>query len=148
MTTWGSLAKENGIFHESQYPIIIMSQVNATERRRSARIDTMENEIVLEWQESRKHSSEGTIINVSEGGALILSDSPVQLALPVLIRLKAPINTDWVAARVVRRGKNNELGLAFTDTCPPDFKLAATMGIDFKGLFGLSDAERFSHSGD
>ena len=79
MTTWGSLAKENGIFHESQYPIITMSQVNATERRRHAPIGTVENEIVLEWRETRKHSSEGTIINVSEGGALILSNSQFNL---------------------------------------------------------------------
>src|SRR5207247_906791 len=98
------------IFNESQYPNPIMRQGNTIERRRCARVETMENEIVLEWQGSAgNRSSVGTMINVSEVGALVMSDSLVQLAVPVLIRLKAPVNTDWVAARVVRQGRNNEL---------------------------------------
>ena len=109
----------------------------------------MENLIVLEWQESTgTRSWEGRIVNISERGALVVTDSLIHPSGRVFIQMKSPVKTDRIAAQVVRRGGNNELGIEFPDTCQWDFKLAATMGIDFKGLFGLSDAERFSHSGD
>jgi hypothetical protein len=126
-----------------------MSLLNTIERRQSARVDTMENEIVLEWQESTGTcSSRGKVVNISERGALVASDSLVHSTGPVFIQMKTPVKTDRIAVRVVRRERDHKLGMEFPDACQWDFKYAATMGIDFQGLFGLSDAERFSHSGD
>jgi hypothetical protein len=119
------------------------------ERRQSARVATMENEILLEWHESAgTRSSEGQILNISDRGALVVSDSLVQCTGPIFIQMKTPVKTDRIAAQVVRRGRDHELGVAFIDFCPWDFRLAATMGIDLNGLFGLSDSDRFSHTGD
>jgi PilZ domain len=109
----------------------------------------MENKIVLVWQDSTEAcSSEGKLLNISDRGALVVSDSLVPSTGQVFIQLKMPVKTDWIAARVVRRTSHHELGMEFPDACQWDLKLATTMGIDFTSLFGLSDAERISHSGD
>jgi hypothetical protein len=126
-----------------------MNLENKFERRQCARLETLQNKIVLEWQEpTGACRSEGRIVNISDGGALFVSDSLVQPNGPVFLQLKSPVKTDRIGAQVIRRGRNYELGMAFTDTCPWDFKLAVTMGIDFKGLIDLSDTDRFSHSCD
>jgi hypothetical protein len=119
------------------------------ERRQSARVGTTENEIVLEWHEtSEVRSSEGQIVNISDRGALVLPDSLVPFTDRVFIGMKTPVRTDRIAAQVVRRRTSSELGLVFSDAYQWDLKLAASIGVDFKDLFGLSDDERFSHSGD
>ena len=109
----------------------------------------MPNEIVLQWQESTgRRTSEGKLLDISERGALVVSASPVPFIDQVFMQMKTPVKTDWIAARVVRRGMHHELGMEFPGDCQWDLKYAATLGIDFTSLFGLSDAERFSHSGD
>ena len=121
---------------------------NAIERRRHARLVAVANEIVLEWQGSNGNcNSKGTMIEVSEGGARIKSDSLAQNNSHVSIRLKRPFKTDCVAAHIVWR-EGQVMGLRFIDACPWDFNLAATMGLDFNGLFGLSESEGTSYSGD
>ena len=116
-----------------------MDMEHATERRQSTRVGTMENLIVLEWQESTgTHSWEGQIVNMSERGALVVSDLPVPSSGRVFIQMKYPVKTDRTEARVVRRGRSNELGIEFPDADQWDLKFAATLGIDFSGLFGLS----------
>jgi PilZ domain len=126
-----------------------MNSETTIERRQCARLQTLNNEIVLQWQESTgAYSSDGKLLNISDRGALVVLNTPVPSTGSVFIRMKTPVKTDWITAWVVRRGTNNELGMEFPDTCQWDFKLAALMGIDFNGLFSLSDTERFSHSGD
>ena len=121
---------------------------NAIERRRHARLVTVVNEIVVEWQDLNGNCcSKGTMIEVSEGGARIKFDSLPQNNSHVSIRLKRPFKTDRVAAHIVWR-EGQVLGLRFIDACPWDFNLAATMGLDFNGLFGLSESEGTSYSGD
>jgi hypothetical protein len=106
------------------------------------------NEIVLEWQDSVGNCCfRGTMIDISGGGARIKADSQAQNSSQVSIRLKRPFKTDCVAARVVWR-EGQAMGLSFVDACPWDFNLAATMGLDFNGLFGLSESEGTSNSGD
>jgi hypothetical protein len=113
------------------------------------RVEPVENEIVLQLQESTgMFTSAGKLLNISELGALVLSDLRAPSTGRVFIQMRTPVRTDWTAARIVRRGTNNELGMEFLDACHWDLKLAATMGIDFKNLFCLTDSERFSHSGD
>jgi hypothetical protein len=126
-----------------------MISTSTIERRQCARAETIANEIVLQWWEcTETRTSEAKLLDVSERGALVVSDSLVPFIDQVFIQMKTPVKTDWIAARVVRRGRHHELGMEFPGDCQWDFKYAATLGIDFKGLFGLTDAERFSHSGD
>jgi hypothetical protein len=126
-----------------------MTSTNTNEKRRCARAKSIANEIVLQWQESTgKRTSEGKLLDISERGALVVSDSLIPLFDQVFIQMRIPVKTDWIAARVVRRGMHHEVGMEFPGDCHWDLKYAATLGIDFNSLFGLSDAERFSHSGD
>jgi hypothetical protein len=128
---------------------LIMNLENAIERRQCAREWTIENEIVIEWEEpTGVCSSQGKLLNISDRGALVVSDSVVQSTGPVFLQMKTPVKTDRIVAQVVRRGGNHELGMQFIGASPWDFRLAATTGIDLNGLFGLSDSDRFSNSGE
>jgi hypothetical protein len=89
------------------------------ERRRHARLVAVQNEIALEWQDSRNNysSSSRTMIAIGEGGARSRSDSLVQIDSHVSIRMRSPFKTDCVAAQTVWR-KGQVLGLRFPDECP------------------------------
>jgi PilZ domain-containing protein len=120
------------------------------ERRRSQRLPTVPNQGLLEWWDrSQKRSSEGNILNISNHGALVFSDSFPQLGENVLIRLNRPVQTDWTGSIVVRHHQQNEVAIDFIMGCPCDLGLAATLGLDIIGsVLGLADSDRFSNSGD
>jgi len=108
------------------------------------------NQAALEWRDrSQTRSSQGKILNISDHGALVFSDSVPRLGENVLIRLKRPIQSDWTGAIVVRHHQQNELAIDFILGWPYDLELAATLGIDIisSGL-GLAESNRFSNSGD
>ena len=110
----------------------------------------MPNQALLEWWDcSQKRSSKGYILNISNHGALVFSDSFPQLGENVLLRLKRPVQSDWIASIVVRHDQQNEVAIDFIMGCPYDLGLAATLGIDIiASVLGLSEADRFSNSGD
>ena len=120
------------------------------DRRRTERLQSVPNQAVLEWRDgSQTRSSRGNILNISDHGALISSDSFPQLGENVLIRLKRPVQTDWTGSIVVRHVSHNELAVDFGVGCPYDLGLAATQGIDIiSSVLGLPDSDRFSNSGD
>ncbi len=119
-----------------------------SERRRSMRIQALPNLADLEWQDrSQVRSSQGNILNISDHGALVFSDSFPGLGENVLIRLKRPIQSDWTGSIVVRHHQQNEVAIDFILGWPYDLALAATVGIDIiSSVLGLAD--RFSDSGD
>ena len=121
-----------------------------SDRRRSQRLQTVPNHAVLEWWDrSQKRSSEGKILNISDHGALVFSDSFPRLGENVLIRLKRPIQSDWTGSIVVRHDQQNEVAIDFILGCPYDLVLAATLGIDIiSSVFGLAGSDRFSNCGD
>jgi len=91
-------------FHELEAEGFVMLSPFPNERRRSPRFPTVPNLAVLEWRDrSRMRSSEGNILNISDHGAMVFSDSFAQLGENVLIRLKRPIRSDWTGSIVVRR---------------------------------------------
>jgi hypothetical protein len=104
----------------------------------------------LEWRDrSQTRSSEGSILNISDHGALVFSASFPQVGENVLIRLKRPVRSDWTSSIVVRHDQQNETAIDFNLGWPYDLQLAATVGIDIisSGL-GLAESDRFSNSGD
>jgi len=118
------------------------------ERRRSPRLQTLPNQADLEWRDrSQTRSSDGIILNISDHGALVFSDSFPELGENVLIRLKRPIQSDWTGSIVVRHHQQSEVAIDFILVWPYDLELAATLGIDIiSSVLGLAD--RFSNSGD
>ena len=120
------------------------------ERRRSPRFQTLPNLAVLEWRDrSQTRSSQGKILNISDHGALVFSDSFPGLGEDVLLRLKRPVQSDWVASIVVRHDQQNQVAIDFILGCPYDLVLAATLGIDIiSNVLGLAASDRFSNSGD
>jgi PilZ domain len=140
---------ESGLYELEPEVFVILSPF-PNERRRSPRLQTLPNLAVLEWQDrSQTRSSKGNILNISDHGALVLSDSFPQLGENVLIRLKLPIRSDWTGSIVVRHHQQNEVGIDFIVGCPYDLALAATLGIDIiSSVLGLAASDRFSNSGD
>ena len=120
------------------------------ERRRSPRLQTLPNLADLEWRDrSQTRSSQGNILNISAHGALVFSDSFPGLGEDVLLRLKRPVRSDWVASIVVRHDQQDEVAVDFKMGCSYDLGLAATLGIDIiSSVLGLSGSDRFSNSGD
>jgi len=136
-------------FHELEAEEFVMLSTFPNERRRSQRLQTLPNQADLEWRDrSQTRSSEGNIIlNISDHGALVFSDSFPGLGENVLIRLKRPVQSDWTGSIVVRHHQQNEVAIDFILGWPYDLALAATVGIDIvSGVLGLAD--RFSNSGD
>lgn len=122
----------------------------SSERRSSSRLQAIANETRLEWTTpGRKQASRGTVLNVSQSGALVATESVPELNDRLLIRLRKPVQTDWSTARAVRFADGNRLGIEFTGTIPYDFILGATLGIDLGKLVAdLPEEERFTMSTD
>jgi len=136
-------------FYELEAEEFVVLSPFPNERRRSPRLQTLPNQADLEWRDrSQTRSSQGNIIlNISDHGALVFSDSFPGLGENVLIRLKRPIQSDWTGSIVVRHDQQNEVAIDFILGWPYDLKLAATVGIDIiSSVLGLAD--RFSNSGD
>jgi hypothetical protein len=109
--------------------------------RTSPRRSVLENRTRLEWCEGGEvYESAARLINLSEGGALLIAESPPPLGHVVWCRLEAPTPTDWIRANVIRQGDAREIGLSFPASCPDDFTLAATLGLNFDSLFRELDA--------
>ena len=121
-----------------------------SERRRSPRLQTLPNLADLEWRDrSQTRSSQGNILNISDHGALVFSDSFPGLGEDVLLRLKRPIQSDWLASIVVRHDQQDEVAVDFNMGFSYDIGLAASLGIDLiSSDLGLSRSDRFSNSGD
>ena len=106
------------------------------QRRRSQRLPTVANQAVLEWWDrSQKRCSEGSILNISNHGALVFYDSFLQPGKYVLIRLKRPVQSDWTGSIVVRHNQQNEVAIDFIIGCPYDLGLAATWDSTLSGAF-------------
>jgi len=137
-------------FHELEPEESGMLSPLPSERRRSQRLQTAPNQAVLEWWDcSQKRSSKGYILNISDHGALVFCNSFPPRGENVLIWLKRPVQSDWIASIVVRHNQQNEVAVDFNMGCPYDLGLAATLGIDLiSSVLGLAGSDRFSNSED
>jgi hypothetical protein len=105
------------------------------ERRTSPRCGVVKNRLSIEFTapEGRRRIG-ATLVNISRGGALVVSDKPMVREAPLSLRIESPVRTDWVDATVIRFDPNREIGLHFTQGCPDDLLLAGTVGIDLAFL--------------
>jgi PilZ domain len=109
--------------------------VTVEECRTSARQRGVANRARIEWWEGDAwRETAGHLVNLSAGGALMVAEDRPPVRHVVWCCLEEPGPTDWLKATVVRHGPGREVGLAFADSCPLDFTLAATLGLDFSGL--------------
>ena len=92
-----------------------------SERRRSSRIQTLPNETRLEWTApGRRQTSRGTVLNVSQSGALVATDAAPDMNAQLLIRLRKPVQTDWSTARAVR----------LAEMCRESARLGRALAVD------------------
>jgi len=151
--SWKLLSKFNvseSAFHELEREESGMLSPFPNERRRSPRLQAAPNQAILEWWDrSQKRSSKGYILNISHHGALVFCDSFPQRGENVLLRLKRPVQSDWISSIVVRHDQQDEVAVDFNMGCPDELGLAATLGIDLvSSVLGLAASDRFSNSGD
>ena len=106
------------------------------DRRASAREPAVANQVRVEWFEGgQTRGTAGRVVNISRGGAFLVADRPPPRGKTLRLRMVEPTGTDEVGANVVRHGESDRVGLSFTDPCPYDLHLAATLGINpFPGL--------------
>ena len=120
-----------------------MAETNSicSERRVSQREPAIHNDVLLDFTAHKpRQAFKGSILNVSESGALVnvgrlpLLDERRWSRSTIWLRLRSPVQTRWVSARAVRFGKENEVGLEFTDPMRYDLIIASTLGIDAGNL--------------
>jgi hypothetical protein len=108
----------------------------SSERRDSPRCDAVENQSCLEFAVSDgRQRVEARLINISRGGALLVTENRPPREAPVWMRIERPVKTDWAEATTVRIGQNQEIGIQFPRGCPDDLLLAGTIGIDLISMF-------------
>jgi hypothetical protein len=101
------------------------------ERRDSPRCKVVENQSRLEFAAPEgRLRVEAKMVNISRGGALLVTQNAPACHASVWIRIESPVKTDWAEATTVRVGRNEEVGVQFPQGCPDDLLLAGTIGID------------------
>jgi PilZ domain len=101
------------------------------ERRRSRRQATIDNEVIVKWVvANQRETFLGTIINISENGLLASGEILAQIHDDLWIRLREPVQTQWIKTKIVRFSEDQKIGLAFSGPIPYDLILASTTGID------------------
>ena len=78
---------------------------HSPERRDSPRCDAVENQSRLEFAVSEgRRRVEARLVNISRGGALLVSENRPPHEAPVWMRIESPVKTDWAEAMTVRPG--------------------------------------------
>ena len=91
------------------------------ERRRNRRKPAVANQARLEWADGRDFvDTMATLLDISQGGARFVSDSPPPRGRAVWLRLESPAETGWVSAFVARLDGPNAGALRFSSYCPHD----------------------------
>ncbi len=88
------------------------------------------------WEQSTTRSIEGQIVDISNGGVFVQTESPEKPSIghDVLIRVVEPASTPWVSGRIARHDQSNGLGIQFGRPCPKDVFQAVVLGIGFGNL--------------
>ena len=112
--------------------------VELSDRRAAVREPAVANRVEVEWWAGDSiRRTKGRMLNISQGGALIVTDVAPPLGQSVWLHVEAPARTDEIGARVVRVNGEHEIGLSFSNPCPYDLYLAATLGINPCGMFAM-----------
>jgi hypothetical protein len=98
------------------------------EQRSSARHRISGIHLHLEWWEgSIAYESAACLIDISRSGARLAAKIPPRLHQQVRLRLDRPGGNEWLGATVIRRQGLGEVGLAFRDVGPEDFRKLLTL---------------------
>jgi hypothetical protein len=100
-----------------------------TERRASVRHTPVDKETkVVLMDLLGGQITRARLVNISQDGALILTDQQPGLNRPLHVRIDSAADLGWITAIPVRFGETREVGLRFTRPCPPEFLFEATRG--------------------
>jgi len=102
----------------------------AIERRTSVRYETLNNQTSVQLMDDRtgKRITRAKLLNISDGGALILTDKEPALYQPLWVRIENATEIARIDAEPVRVGRLKEVGIRFTRRCPSDFLFM--LGVD------------------
>jgi hypothetical protein len=111
----------------------------SSDRRLSPRYPVVKNRAFLAWRtEAESCETAARLLNISNGGALVLAERQPVRGKAVWIRLGEPVATEWVEARIVRmvklpgllwfRKASHLVQLCFTEPCPYQLFKSATHG--------------------
>jgi hypothetical protein len=102
----------------------------AVERRGSVRHETVNNQTSVQLMDDRtgKRITRAKLLNISTGGALILTDKEPALYQPLRVRFENATEIALIDAEPVRFGRSKEVAIRFTRQCPSDFLFM--LGVD------------------
>jgi hypothetical protein len=105
------------------------------DRRRSPRVPPTEQRLWLGWRKERDFFvTRAGLMNISQGGALLLVGEPPLKGQPVWLRLEGPTPIEDVSAVVIETTRigRGEYGvrISFREPFPTDFYDAAIEGLD------------------
>jgi hypothetical protein len=100
------------------------------ERRLSPRYPAVINQVIIGL--SMRHSVGASLVNISRTGALLSIREKPQLHSSIRIRLKYPLRSPWVEARVVRIRDEGGIGIAFVHGCDRTLFYGSLEGNDFR----------------
>ncbi len=85
------------------------------------------------------------MVNISRGGALLVTGNPPACHASVWLRIESPVKTDWAEAVTMRIPRHGEIVIRFPHGCPDDLLLAGTIGINLFPMLleGVSAASTF-----
>jgi hypothetical protein len=99
------------------------------ERRASTRHATAADETyvqIMDW--TGKRLMRARLLDISTGGALILTDSFVATSQKLRVRLESAPETGWIDAEAVHFGRPQVVGIRFSSPCRPELVLEARRG--------------------
>src|SRR3954454_10629043 len=104
------------------------------DRRRSPRVPPAEQSLWLGWRkEDDFFVIRAELMNISQGGALLVVEEQPQKGQPVWLRLGGPPRTEGVRAAVIEPSRigGGEYGVLISsrEPFPPDFYHAAIQGL-------------------
>jgi hypothetical protein len=92
---------------------------------------------IMDWP--GKRVTRARLVDVSTGGALVLTVCVVATSQKLRVRLEGARETEWIVAEAVHFGRPDGVGIRFSWPCP-DFVLEATRR-DRSRLVNLSDKQ-------
>ena len=108
------------------------SETLVAERRTHPRLPAAANTAHLEWwQGGAYRSSVARLVDISEGGAMLIAEQRPHVSQGLWLRLRGPVETPWIGGQVVRVAGENTVAVAFDRPCPRDFFESAVLGISF-----------------
>ena len=117
---------------EPTLAVAAASETPWVDRRSHERMPAAANTANLEWWQGGSYrSSAARLVDISEGGAMLVAEQIPSLSQDLWLRLEGPVETHWIGGQVVRVAGTHDMAIAFDRPCPRDFFESAVLGISF-----------------